>query len=319
MYRFLINKENPLPPHVQLKEQIRLAWTVGQLRPGDVLPSVRDLAKELGIGEALVRRAYKELVALGILASQQRKRVVVSPSLSKRADSAQLFQESLEEAARILQWTRKARVNSVSFARLLMRRALEQEADSPFHLYVDASEKEASRFAEQISQAWGTRVMSASLEQVRGWEKSEWNRFRSILANSFYYEQIVRLLGSKKKVLPLSVRYAENFVRKLRSLPPSSNVLLVLSHEDFAPAADSIIQYLKVLSEDSLRFRGVSFGQVDLESREIQKEYALIVVTSHMWDAVPEKIKRLQTVVPSQRELDMHALEEIRLSAGVLV
>ena len=210
---------------------------------------------------AVIRRTYKEMAELGILTSRERKRVMVSPSLSKRADSGQLFEEMLEEADRILKRTRKRRINSVSFARLLMQRALEQEATSAFHLYVDASEKEAGRLANNISLAWGTSVASASLQEVRGWNRSEWSRFLSILVNSFYYETVVHILGSKRKVLPLSVRYAEQFVETLRSLPAGSNVLLVLSGEDFPRAGDSVVQYMRHLSEDKLNFRYVPFGK----------------------------------------------------------
>jgi len=61
----LVDRASSLPPWIQIKEQIKVAYTVGRLQGGDLLPSIRALAKQLGVGEAVVRRAYRELTDLG--------------------------------------------------------------------------------------------------------------------------------------------------------------------------------------------------------------------------------------------------------------
>ena len=66
---FQINLKSGDAIYLQLKEQvIRLALT-GALESGDQLPSVRVLARELGINPNTVAKAYQELEAEGILCS----------------------------------------------------------------------------------------------------------------------------------------------------------------------------------------------------------------------------------------------------------
>ncbi len=62
-----VDKESGIPVYIQLGERIRLLIRQGRLHPGDPLPTVRELAVELGINANTVARVYRELHADGIL------------------------------------------------------------------------------------------------------------------------------------------------------------------------------------------------------------------------------------------------------------
>lgn len=79
--RFFVDPNNPLPAYAQLKDQIKLACAYQELRPGDVLPSIRVLARQLSVGDGVFRRAYRELRELAILGTEHRGHVVVTPAL----------------------------------------------------------------------------------------------------------------------------------------------------------------------------------------------------------------------------------------------
>ncbi len=72
---------------MQLKDQIKCAIATGRLRPGEQLPTVRQLAVELRINPNTVSRVYSELEREGLLATRQGKgsfvqeKNVVSPAL----------------------------------------------------------------------------------------------------------------------------------------------------------------------------------------------------------------------------------------------
>jgi GntR family transcriptional regulator len=53
-----INEQDPRPVYVQIVIQIKEQILKGSLKPGDELPSVRELAASLGINMHTVRRAY---------------------------------------------------------------------------------------------------------------------------------------------------------------------------------------------------------------------------------------------------------------------
>jgi GntR family transcriptional regulator len=64
---FYIQPSSGTPIYRQLTDQIRRQCASGQLRPGDMLPSVRNLAGNLGVNPMTISRAYSLLEAEGLL------------------------------------------------------------------------------------------------------------------------------------------------------------------------------------------------------------------------------------------------------------
>ena len=91
------------PPYQQVVEQIRAAIERGELPPHAPLPTVRQLANDLGVAPNTVARAYGELQADGWLIGDGRRgtRVAGQPPLNRRTrmhalrEAAERFVESL--------------------------------------------------------------------------------------------------------------------------------------------------------------------------------------------------------------------------------
>ena len=62
-----IDPRSGFPVYLQIADQIRRAVALGVLRPGDQLPSVKQLASDLVINPATVSRAMRELEHLDII------------------------------------------------------------------------------------------------------------------------------------------------------------------------------------------------------------------------------------------------------------
>ena len=62
-----INKENGIPFHIQISEQIRLLIHQGILKTDDPIPTVRALAVDLEINSNTVARIYHDLQNKGLL------------------------------------------------------------------------------------------------------------------------------------------------------------------------------------------------------------------------------------------------------------
>jgi len=65
--RVAISKENPDPMHKQVTDQVRDAIAKGTLSPGARLPSIREMARELGVSPITIKRAYGDLEREGYL------------------------------------------------------------------------------------------------------------------------------------------------------------------------------------------------------------------------------------------------------------
>ena len=80
-----VNPRSGVPLYIQLVEQIRRALEVGILRPGDALPTVRQLARELTIAPNTIVKAYGELEALGLIETRAGAGTTVSVGLAGAA------------------------------------------------------------------------------------------------------------------------------------------------------------------------------------------------------------------------------------------
>lgn len=74
-----INNTGNDPIYLQIKNQIKTAILQGDMPPGEQLPSIRFLAKELRVSMITAKRAFDELEAEGFIHSVQGKGNFVAP------------------------------------------------------------------------------------------------------------------------------------------------------------------------------------------------------------------------------------------------
>lgn len=113
------------PIYEQIRERIARAILSGDLAPGEGLPSIRALARDLRVSVITTTRAYNELVADGLVDAVRGKGVFVRAQdrdqLRQRA--LQQIDEALETAVRA---ARSAGVDDQELSNRLSRR-LEEE------------------------------------------------------------------------------------------------------------------------------------------------------------------------------------------------
>ncbi len=66
-----LDPRSPVPLYDQIATRIRVAVAAGELRSGDALPSVRQLAGRLRVNPATVVQAYRELESDGFVEMRQ--------------------------------------------------------------------------------------------------------------------------------------------------------------------------------------------------------------------------------------------------------
>jgi molybdopterin-binding protein len=65
-----LHQDDPAPVYIQIERRIRMGVADGSLQPGDHLPSVRDLARKLGLSPNTVGRAYADLSREGTITAR---------------------------------------------------------------------------------------------------------------------------------------------------------------------------------------------------------------------------------------------------------
>ena len=64
---FQLNTTDDRPIYAQIADQVKFAVAAGVLRPGELVPSVRELSKQLVVNPNTVARAYRDLQGEGLL------------------------------------------------------------------------------------------------------------------------------------------------------------------------------------------------------------------------------------------------------------
>jgi len=74
-----------MPIYAQLEQTIRFAIATGKLRPGEKLPTVRQLAVELRVNANTVARVYAELERAGVVETKRGVGTFVSENHTRAA------------------------------------------------------------------------------------------------------------------------------------------------------------------------------------------------------------------------------------------
>ena len=102
-----IDPRSPTPLYEQIAARVRLAIASGDLAPGDSLPSVRALARDLRVNPATIVQAYRDLAADGFVEMRHGQGTFVQEVSAflrdeERATRAQqMVRKLLEDGARL--------------------------------------------------------------------------------------------------------------------------------------------------------------------------------------------------------------------------
>lgn len=83
--KIVVSNRSGIPIYEQIKSQIKEAIFTGELQEDDMLPSIRQLAKDLKISVITTTRAYSDLEEEGFIVSVQGKGCYVLPQNKEMA------------------------------------------------------------------------------------------------------------------------------------------------------------------------------------------------------------------------------------------
>ncbi len=108
MIRFHITPQSGTPAYRQLMDQVKYYVASNALRPGDRLPSIREMARSMALNPTTIVKAYSELEHEGVIELQHGRGVFVRDggsrglSEAERAESLRpLIRQVAVEAAQL--------------------------------------------------------------------------------------------------------------------------------------------------------------------------------------------------------------------------
>ncbi len=128
MRYLVIDTRSAVPVYIQIIEQIRARVSEGSLAPGTPLPSVRQMAIDLGINPNTVAKAYMLLERDSIVLTVRRRGTFIADSARRRAEAS--LDQRIDDA--IERMLGEAPFQGMQRGRLLeaLRRKLRREASN---------------------------------------------------------------------------------------------------------------------------------------------------------------------------------------------
>jgi len=95
---FVVDRDSELPVGIQLGWKIRAMLAGGVLRPGDRVPSVRELAGFAGVNVNTARAVYAELEGLGLISVEHGRGTFVTEAASDLREAGAIAERAAAEA-----------------------------------------------------------------------------------------------------------------------------------------------------------------------------------------------------------------------------
>jgi GntR family transcriptional regulator len=95
----VLDLQSRVPIYEQLKNKICELAVIGQLNPGDQLPSVRNFARDLGVNPNTVQKAYQDLERDGIIYSVTGKGSFLNEKILLHSQLERQYLQKLEQIA----------------------------------------------------------------------------------------------------------------------------------------------------------------------------------------------------------------------------
>jgi len=96
--KLLIDIRATKPIYVQIMDEVRRLIAIGDLKPNDLLPSVRQLAAELRLNHNTIAQAFRELEREGIAYARRGQGTFVADRSATEAEQERLLSEVVDRA-----------------------------------------------------------------------------------------------------------------------------------------------------------------------------------------------------------------------------
>lgn len=216
--RFSVDQDSRTSIYLQIKDQILYAISVGELRPGDPLPSIRVLEAELGVNRNTIRRAYLELESEGTLTIRQGKKAVVTAGTLQSLGRVSASQADAL-ALRMVKEAEARGFDGVQFVSAFEKAAVDHDRRYAKCAFIECSQCQADDFAAATREAWGRHVVGIDLNRLQENVNSLPSSTHYVLTTHWHLAEVQQRLKQRVKCIQgVSVELSRSFFEGARRL-----------------------------------------------------------------------------------------------------
>lgn len=230
-----IDRKSEVSVRQQLAEQIIFSIATDKLKPGQALPSVRELARRLNIHHNTVSQAYKDLARRAWVVGRRGSRVVVRSPAERTERTIGYDVDDLINAT-----IRVARERGCSLQELRERVRARLLAEPPDHILIVEDELGLRRLLQQeIRTALRQKVDGCSLAELRSQPGRAIGAL--VVAGHHAIGEVDQLVPKTIPAIRLAFSVADQHLDLLRALDQPSVIAIVSLSPAFLQTARSLL------------------------------------------------------------------------------
>ena len=230
---FSVNSESTVPIYQQLVDAIRIAIKKGDMSAGTQLPTVLQMAEELGLARGTIKRAYDELELMGLVEKVQGRGTFVcyrkSTPESRKEQAMRAIDAMLDQMAGL--GFSAAEVNI--FLNLKLRERAQQRADMKIAV-LECNPENLSQLSDQLRGVEGIELYSYLISHIQAYPYNLGEEMDLIVTTVEHAPYIHSIISDQKKIARVALRLSPESMAQIVKLRVEESVGVLGCSQRFA-------------------------------------------------------------------------------------
>lgn len=269
---YKVDSKSEIPIYQQLSDMIASDIKSGVLKPGDRLPTVRDMAETMSLAKGTVKRAYDELCREDLVEMTQgrgtfvRYRPMNSKSRKERAMAA--IDQMLETLRSLSLSSEEMRI----FVELKLRECLLRERKAKLG-FVECSPEILGQIGDRLRDYPEIEVISYLLEDILRYPYKIADDTDLIVTSSTHAAALEEVLPDSKNLVKMALAMRPQCVKNIAQLDKNAKVGVVCQSERFF---ELLREVMKNYAEAAAPKTAFFFGKGELAAYLKDKDAVLV-------------------------------------------
>jgi GntR family transcriptional regulator len=264
--RFTLNTESGLPLYLQIAHEFVYRIETGLLQPGDKLPGIRKLAKELRVSFLTVDKSYRWLRARGVVTTRRGVGVRVALSLDPSGEQARLRAQINKFVNKMMAQAASLHLDAMTVAQAALHQAtaMQRRMSQRNVTFVECLPEYVDDYIAELRRGLSdTKVHISGLltaDLARMVKSKKLNSKASldadyVMTTLYHYDFVHRAVAPLNlRVVALSHTLDPAAIRKIVGLPLKTKLGVLLGPTDPPAAIIQTVEYYRDLPSGSIPF-----------------------------------------------------------------
>ena len=299
----IVDNSAPITINAQIVEQIKFLIATGELHPGDALPTVTQLAKQLGVNHNTIATVYNYLIESNYLVAQRGKGTFVADTLAvKNVVNYKQFYNLLSQAfsTAVMMGLSPSEFAGAAYAQAVM---LSQHTTTPLKLVFVECLQHSVEIYEAIQVEIQFDLEFLSLEELKAKKRKALKELSAadlIVTTTLHLWDIIQIAAPSQEVIGIDIKPDLQLLTHISSLPRNSLVLLVCQEETESEDMKKMLQQSGI-SHINIQPLGWDYLK---ENRQLLKQADAICLSKKLEDDVRQYSHKLDKLIVFSFSLD---------------